>query len=68
MSIRLEGQKRPHKPKAADKVECRTHGIVTTWGALNEIQRLAVEEGLDTAEDCQCLLSPRRTLRTPTAS
>ena len=42
------------------EVRCHEHGIVTTWGALDPIQQLAVEEGLDTSADLPCLLTPRK--------
>ena len=42
------------------EVRCDTHGVVTTWGALDPIQQLAVEEGIDTADDLPCLLAPRK--------
>lgn len=42
------------------EVRCDTHGIVTTWGALDPIQQLAVEEGLDSTDDFPCLLAPRK--------
>lgn len=58
MTIKLVGLKRRYKPKDSDKVECEVHGVVTTWGALNEIQRMALEEGLDTTADSRCLLTP----------
>jgi hypothetical protein len=57
--IKLEGSNKPYHPKDSDKVECETHGLVTTWGALDPIQRLALEEGLDTTDDLPCLLGPR---------
>lgn len=58
MTVRLEGIKKPYRPKDSDEVRCEVHGVVTTWGALNPIQRLAVEDGLDTADDLPCLLLP----------
>lgn len=59
MSVKLEGQKKPYHPKDSDEVKCHTHNFVTTWGALDCIQQLAVEEGIDTLEDLPCLLLPR---------
>lgn len=59
MTVKLEGQKKPYHPKDADEVVCHTHNFKTTWGALNPIQKLALEEGLDTTDDLPCLLSPR---------
>lgn len=61
MAVKLEGVKKRYSPKDTDKVECHVHGVTTTWGALDPIQRLAVEEGLDTAEGLPCLLAPRET-------
>ena len=61
--MKLEGRKGNYKPKDTDVVECHTHGakrasgVKTTWGALNEIQRLAVEEGIDVLPDLPCLLT-----------
>ena len=57
MAVKLEGQKRLYHPKNTDEVKCLVHGLVTTWGALNAIQQLALEEGLDTTEDLPCLLA-----------
>lgn len=59
MSVKLVGKRKPYHPKDTDEVRCEAHGIVTTWGALDSIQRLAVEEGLDTRDDLPCLLAPR---------
>ena len=59
MAIKLEGVKKPYEPKDTDEVRCETHGVVTTWGALDPIQRVACEEGLDTTQDLPCLLAPR---------
>ena len=61
MSIKLVGSKKPYTPKDADEVKCEAHGIVTTWGALDPIQRLAVEEGIDTTDDLRCILAPKQT-------
>ena len=60
MSVKLVGQKKPYTPKDTDEVRCESHGTVTTWGALDAIQRLAVEESLDTTDDLPCLLLPKR--------
>jgi hypothetical protein len=57
MAIRLQGMKKLYHPKDSDEVCCETHGIVTTWGELDSLQRLACEEGLDTSEDLPCLLA-----------
>ncbi len=59
MAVKLEGIKKQYHPKDTDEVRCHTHNFVTTWGALDSIQRLACEEGLDTTEDLPCLLMPR---------
>lgn len=45
-------------PEDFMEVRCEKHGIVTTWGALSPIQRLSVEEGIDTTDDLECLLAP----------
>jgi len=42
------------------EIKCDTHGLVTTWGDLDDIQRLAVEEGIDVLDDMPCLLHPSR--------
>jgi hypothetical protein len=44
------------EPNDGTEIRCETHGYVTTWGNLDDIQRLAVEEGIDTTEDMPCLL------------
>lgn len=59
MALKLEGSSNPYTPKDTDPVECKIHGVRTTWGALSPIQRLAVEEGIDTTDDMQCILEPR---------
>lgn len=46
------------EPKDSSVIECKTHDIKTTYGALNAIQRLALEEGIDTTEDLECMLAP----------
>lgn len=60
MAVKLEGIKKPYTPKDSDHVECPTHGFKTTWGALDPIQRLAVESGLDTSDDLPCILEPHQ--------
>ncbi|NEV75607.1 hypothetical protein DYI24_00750 [Rhodopseudomonas sp. BR0C11] len=45
------------EPDDATPVECPVHGVKTTWGQLSPIQRLAVETGLDTADDLPCILA-----------
>jgi hypothetical protein len=59
MKIKMENGKR-HAPKDSDEVKCEVHGVVTTWGALDGIQQLAVAEGIDTVADSECLLLPSR--------
>lgn len=61
MSVKLGGIKKRYEPKDTDEVRCDIHNVVTTWGALDSIQRLALEEGLDTVEGCRCLLAPKET-------
>lgn len=61
MRIKLQGQKKPYIPKDTDEVRCEAHGVVTTWGALDGIQQLALSEGLDTTDDLPCLLLPKST-------
>jgi hypothetical protein len=46
MSVTLEDGKK-YSPKDSDEVRCDEHRVVTTWGRLNWIQKLAVESGLD---------------------
>lgn len=58
MTVKLEGKRKPYHPKPDDEVKCEVHGTVTTWGALDPIQQLAVEAGLDTVADMPCLLAP----------
>jgi hypothetical protein len=59
MAVKLEGVKGRYNPKDSDEVRCETHGVVTVWGALDQIQRMACEEGLDTTADLPCLLLPK---------
>lgn len=40
------------------EIRCDVHDIRTTWGALDGVQQLAVQEGLDTVADLPCLLAP----------
>lgn len=61
MTVKLVGRRKKYEPKDTDEVKCEVHGIVTTWGDLDHLQRLAVEEGLDTVADSECLLAPSRT-------
>ncbi len=49
--ITLEGGKK-YRPKDSDKVECLDHGVVTTYGDLNPIQRIAFHAGLDATDTC----------------
>lgn len=65
MMVRLEGSSKPYCPRDSDEVRCDTHGVVTTWGKLDAIQQLAVEEGLDTSPELECLLSPNRSSPCP---
>ena len=58
MTIKLVGVKKRYTPKDSDEVRCDTHGVVTTWGALDPSQQLAVAEGIDTIESSPCLLKP----------
>lgn len=58
MRIKMEDGTR-YAPKDGDEVKCREHGTVTTWGALDPIQQLALSEGLDTSPDSECLLKPK---------
>ena len=51
----------PYEPKDTDEVRCDVHGVVTTWGALDAIQKLAVEECLDVSPELPCLLTPKLT-------
>ena len=60
VAIRLEGRRKPYVPKDTDEVRCEVHGVVTTWGQLDGIQRLALEDGIDTDKDLPCLLAPSR--------
>ncbi len=55
--IKLEDGKL-FRPKPHHTVECHVHGVKTTYGALDPIQRLALSEGLDTDEFSECLLKP----------
>jgi hypothetical protein len=48
-------------PKDSDPVLCETHGFSTTWGDLNDIQKLAVRDGIDTKPEFECILAERRT-------
>lgn len=64
MSLKLEGGKR-YTPKDTDEIRCDAHNFVTTWGELDHIQRLAVEDGLDTTDDLPCIMSPRLCTRKP---
>ena len=44
----------------SSSVDCEVHGIHTTWGALDPIQQLAIESGLDTMPEMPCILETRR--------
>jgi hypothetical protein len=57
LKLKLEGASRPYTPKDTDEVKCIVHhGVTTTWGALDAIQRLAVKEGIDTVSEHRCIL------------
>ena len=58
MSVKLQGVKGVYHPKDSDEVRCDVHGVVTTWGALDPFQQLALESGLDSRADMRCLLAP----------
>lgn len=57
MRIKLETGKQ-RTPKDDDEVRCEVHGTITTWGALDAIQQLAVAENIDTLAELKCLLAP----------
>jgi hypothetical protein len=59
MSVKLVGKRKRYEPKDTDEVFCETHNFRTTWGKLDAIQQLSVEEGIDTLPDLPCLLCPR---------
>jgi len=59
MTLKLAGSRKAFEPNSSMEVRCDTHGVVTTWGALDAIQRLAVEEGIDTDDDLPCLLAAK---------
>lgn len=48
-----------YRPKDTDEVRCNLHNFITTWGALDTIQKLAVASGLDTDVDSPCICEPR---------
>lgn len=58
MAVKLEGRRGLYYPKDSDEVRCESHGVVTTWGALTPIQKMAVEEGIDFNDDLPCILEP----------
>lgn len=58
MTLQLKGSRKRYVPKDTDEITCETHGTITTWGALDGIQQMAVEAGLDTSDELPCLLSP----------
>lgn len=41
-----------YTPKDTDEVRCEEHGVITTWGKLDSIQKLAISEGLDAVDRC----------------
>ena len=58
MRIKMEDGTR-YTPKDIDEVKCDAHHFVTTWGALDAIQQLAISEGLDTSDDLPCIMTSR---------
>jgi len=62
MTVKLEGGKDYH-PKDTDPVHCELHNLTVSWGDLDAIQQLAVEEGLDTIETLPCLLLPTSSIK-----
>lgn len=48
-----------YTPKDTDEVKCDAHHFVTTWGALDAIQKMAISEGLDTSDELPCIMTPR---------
>ena len=63
MQLKFQGRKKLYSPKDADVVRCEVHGTATTWGAMDEIQRLALSEGIDTCPDMPCLIASKKPLR-----
>ena len=57
ISVKPIGGKR-FVPKPEHVVKCDIHGIVTTWGVLSDIQKLAASEGIDTVADGPCIFEP----------
>lgn len=57
--MKVEGRDEPFEPQDSDVIVCEVHGVTTTWGQLDAIQRLAVEEGIDTEPGLTCLLVKR---------
>lgn len=58
--LKCEGGSR-FRPKPHHPVKCLIHGVETTWGKLDEIQKLCVREGIDTVPELRCLLLPEPT-------
>lgn len=58
MRLKMEDGTR-YTPKDTDEVRCEAHSIVTTWGALDAIQQLAISAGLDTTADLPCIMAPK---------
>lgn len=58
-TVKLENGSRL-RLKAEHEVKCEIHGITTTWGELDGLQRACVIDGLDVDETLECLLSPGR--------
>lgn len=53
-------KRKAFSPKDHDEVRCDLHDFATTWGELDEIQKLAVKEGIDTIETLPCILDRSR--------
>lgn len=60
MSVKLVGRRKRYEPKDNDSVHCDLHDFTTTWGELDEIGRLCVEEGLDAYDHCLLKESVKR--------
>lgn len=60
MSVKLVGRRKRYEPKDSDSVHCELHDFTTTWGELDSIGRLCVEEGLDSEHECLLKRSTER--------
>lgn len=58
MKLTLESGEK-YQPKPDDEVRCESHGVVTTYGKLSWLGKIALESGLDTNYG-ECLLLDRR--------